>query len=242
MQELAVLAASAMATQRRFTAVADNIANANTDGYRKIDVQFKEIISRPNGHSTASYVEDRGLVVDFSGGSLRRTGNPMDVALGSEGFFAVQTEGGDIRYTRRGAFVVNSEGELTTPQGLPVLDNANAPIQIPQNSGVLAIARDGTISTREGQIAQIGVFTFSKEDQNQLLREGDGTFTATQGGANVAESPMIMQGFVESSNVNAVKEMTDMQMVSKAYQRSLTLMRGIEQIEQRAIRTLGETQ
>src|SRR6218665_1934743 len=101
MQELAVLASGALATQRQFTAISDNIANANTDGFKKLEMQFKETVSRPHGHPTSSYVEDRGLVIDYASGDLRRTGNPMDLAIGGEGFFAVQGTDG-VQYTRRG--------------------------------------------------------------------------------------------------------------------------------------------
>lgn len=242
MQELAVLAASAMATQRQFNAVADNIANANTDGYRRLEVQFKEVISRPQNHPTASYVEDRGLVVDYTPASLRRTGNPMDVAIGGDGFFAVQGAGGEIHYTRRGSFVIDTTGTLVTPMGEPVLDSANAPIQIPEGVKTVNIARDGTVSTEEGQLGQVGVFVFSADDQKMLQRVGQASFVPTQGAAVAVEQPRILQGFVEGSNVNAVQEMTDMQAVSRAYQRSLNMMNGIEQVEQRAIRTLGQTQ
>jgi flagellar basal-body rod protein FlgF len=113
---------------------------------------------------------------------------------------------------------------------------------VPPGSRTFTVAKDGSISTEAGQIATLGVFNFSDADSKMMRRMGDATYLPTQGTAAVTEFPNVLQGFVETSNVNAVEEMTNMQMVSAAYQRSLTTMRGIEDLEQRAIRTLGGTQ
>lgn len=242
MQELAVLAARAMGTQRQFTAVADNIANANTSGYRRLDVQFRELVSKPDGKPTASYVSDRGVVLDYTMGALQKTNNPLDVAIAGDGFFATRV-GDDVHYTRRGQFTVDGEGTLVTPEGYPVLDNANAPIQFPAGIKQVVVAKDGTISTEQGQLAQLGVFQFAKEDQGKLRRTGDVSFTPEFGALpQVVEAPKMEQGFLEASNVNAVEEMVTMQAVSRAYQNSLKMMQGLEDTEQRAIRSLGQVQ
>ncbi len=243
MQELAVLASRVLTTQRQFTSVADNVANVNTQGYRKLDMEFKEIISRPSraggNNYGASYVEDRAIHVSTAQGSMLSTSNPLDAALSGPGFFAIDVNG-TTQYTRRGQFVLNSESTLVTPEGYPVLDNAGAQIQIPVGTRDLRIGADGTISTEQGQLAQLGVYDFSAEDLKKLQRAGNTAFVATLGAtAQPLEAPSIRQGFLEGSNVNAVQEMVNLQTVSKAYESSVKLMKGLEDMESRAIRQLG---
>jgi flagellar basal-body rod protein FlgF len=166
------------------------------------------------------------------------------VALNGEGFFGVLVNGA-LQYTRRGQFVLNSEGTLVTPEGHEVVDNAGAPIQFPPETRDVKVAADGTISTEAGQLAQLGVYRFSPEDLKLLQRAGASNFSPQLGATaapvdfGVAGAPQLRQGFLEASNVNAVQEMVDMEMVSRAYQQSITLARGLEDLEQRAIRTLS---
>ena len=240
MQELAVMASRVLTAQRQFTSVADNIANVNTQGYRKLDMDFKEIISQPRpGASTASYVEDRAIHVSTQQGGLLATSNPLDAAINGDGFFSIDVEG-TTQYTRRGQFVLNNEGTLTTPEGYPVLDNAGAQIQIPAGFQDITISSDGTLSTEQGQLAQLGVFTFSPEDLKKLERAGNTAFVPMLGAtAQVMETPVVRQGFLENSNVNAVEEMVNLQTVTRAYENSVKLMKGLEDLESAAIRQLG---
>lgn len=239
MQELAVLASRVLTAQRQFTSVADNVANVNTQGYRKLDMEFKEIVSKPRNHATASYVEDRAIHVSNEQGSFLATSGQLDFAISGPGFFAVDVEG-NTQYTRRGQFVMNNEGTITTPDGNPLLDNAGAPIQIPTGTRDLRIAADGTVSTEQGQIAQIGVYDFSPEDLKKLERAGNTAFVPMLGAAaQPVEFPSIRQGFLEGSNVNAIQEMVNMQAVTKAYESSVKLMKGLEDLESRAIQQLG---
>lgn len=238
MQEIAVLASRAITTQKWFTSIADNVANANTDGYRKVGMEFKEVISRPQGAPTASYVGDRAAWVNYNSGVLQETGNPLNVALGNEGLFAINVNG-TVQYTRRGHFLMNTEGTVVTPEGNPLLDIALGEIQIPAGTQDILIAPDGTLSTEQGQLAQIGVFTFAPEDRGMLRRAGSTSFVPEGVNALPVENPQVIQGKVEASNVNAVEEMVTMQQVSRAYQSALRNLRSVEDLEERAIRNLG---
>ncbi len=239
MQELAVLASRVLTSQRQFTAVADNIANVNTQGFRKLEMEFRETVSRPRAHATASYVEDRAIHVSTLPGSMLATSNPLDAAISGDGFFAIDVEG-TTQYTRRGQFVTNPEGTLTTPEGYPVLDNAGAQIQFPQGTQNIKLANDGTISTEQGQLAQLGVFNFGTDDVKKLERAGNTAFVPMLGAvAQPVENPLIKQGYLEGSNVNAVTEMVNLEAVTQAYQNSVKLMKGLEDLESRAIRSLG---
>lgn len=244
MQELAVLASRTLTTQRQFAAIADNVANVNTHGFRKLEMNFREVISRPGGKPTASYVADRALLVSQADGVHETTGNPLDVALSGNGFFAINVNG-TTQYTRRGQFALSNDGTLVTPEGNTVLDNAGAPIQFPAETRNIKVAADGTISTEQGQLARLGVFQFSPEDQKLLQRAGASAFIPQLGAAAVPAdfavpgAPQLRQGYLEASNVNAVQEMVDMETVSRAYQQSLTMARSLEELEQRAIRNLS---
>jgi flagellar basal-body rod protein FlgF len=246
MQELAVLASRTLTTQRQFTAIADNVANVNTNGFRKLEMNFREVISRPGGKPTASYVADRALIFSAQDGAMEKTSNPLDVALNGEGFFAISVEG-NTQYTRRGTFLLATDGTLVTPEGHPVLDNAQAPIQIPAGTQNITITTDGTLATETGPLAQLGVYRFSPEDMKLLQRAGNTAFSPQLGAAATPidfaalGAPQVRQGFLEASNVNAVQEMVAMDMVSRAYQQSLTMAKSLEDLEQRAIRNLGGT-
>lgn len=238
MQEVAVLASRALSTQRWFTNIADNVANANTDGYRRVGLEFKEVVSRPKGHPTASYVADRAAWVNYDSGVLQQTGNPLNVAIGGEGFFAINVNG-TVQYTRRGHFVMNNEGTMVTPEGHPVLDIALGEIQIPPGTQNILIAPDGTLSTEDGQLSQIGVFNFTKDDIGMLRRAGSTSFIPEGVTGQAMEAPNLIQGKIETSNVNPVEEMVTMQQASRAYQSAIRNLRSVEELEQRAIRTLG---
>jgi flagellar basal-body rod protein FlgF len=245
MQEIAVLASRALTTQRQFTAVADNVANVNTHGYRRIDMNFKEVLGRQTGANpltAASYVDDRALTLDQSVGAMEQTGNPLDVAIGSEGYFAISVDG-TTHYTRRGQFIIGPTGTLVTPEGYAVQDNGGGTVQIPEGTKEILIGNDGTISTEAGQLGRLGVFTFSPADQKLLQRTGQAAYLPTQGAAALpAEAPSVRQGFLEASNVNPVQEMVTMEQVSRAYQSALKALSSLEDVEQRAIRQLGRTQ
>lgn len=244
MQEIAILASRALTTQRQFTAIADNVANVNTSGFRKLSMDFKEVLAQKNRPDAmpASYVADRGITIDQTDGALQKTGNPLDVAVTGPGFFAIQVNG-TTQYTRKGQFVINSASVLTTPEGYPVLDNSGAQIQFPDNVKNISIAPDGTISTEEGQLVPIGVFQFDDAGLKTLQRTGNASFLPANGVAPLAaDTPSVKQGFLEGSNVNAVQEMVDMDTVSRAYQSSINLLSSLNELESKAISTLGKVQ
>jgi len=240
MQEIAVLASRVLTAQREYTATADNVANVNTQGFRKLTMDFQEVLSRPGGHAAASYTADRSIGVSQAQGTLEKTGNPLDLAISGAGYFAIQVNG-EVQYTRRGNFLVGADGVVVTPEGNPLLDNALTPIQVPQDARGLTVAADGSLSTDQGQLAQIGVYGFTAEQTRRLQRVGNTAFVpAGNFGGEALPAPQVRQGYLESSNVNAVEEMVTMQRVSKAYEGSVNLLRGVEDLEQRAIRNLAQ--
>ena len=169
-----------LARQQALDAVANNLANTNTTGFRAEREFFSDALTGPNafGSQLNTAVNDYGVLggnqIDLSQGQMMTTGNPLDLALEGQGFFAVQDQQGNIQYTRDGSFMRSSKGVLTTRQGEPVLDTKGKPITIP--SGPVTIAGDGTVSVHGGVAGKIGIFTFASG--TPLVPEGVSRYQA----------------------------------------------------------------
>jgi flagellar basal-body rod protein FlgF/flagellar basal-body rod protein FlgG len=142
-----------------------------------------------------------GNQIDLSQGQMMTTGNPLDLALEGQGFFAVQDLQGNPQYTRDGSFIRSSKGILTTRKGEPVLDTAGKPITIP--SGPVTIAGDGTISVHGGVAGKIGIFTFA--GGTPLVPEGVSRYQAPPKTAKLTAAAVVHQGKLEGSNQNVVQ-------------------------------------
>lgn len=230
-----------IALQRQMDVVANNIANLNTSGFKAEQILFEEYVmpvARDNDFPTLdqplSYVQDWATVHDLSGGAVVQTGNELDMALNGEGFFAVQTAGGE-RWTRAGTFQLNSQGTLVDLSGNPVL-GTGGPISFgPEETGI-TIAADGTISSSAGQKGQLRVVEFT--NAQELKREGSNLFSG--GEPQVATTTRVMQGHVERSNVSGVSEMAEMIRVQRAYESAASLAQKQDEMRRSAIQRLGD--
>ncbi|ETX29691.1 flagellar hook-basal body complex protein [Roseivivax isoporae] len=198
---------------REMQVVANNIANAETTGYRQQGVLFSEYVARL-GDGSVSMAAGRIGQTDLSQGTLKRTGGQFDLAIEGDGFFQVQGPDG-VRLTRAGAFSPGPAGELLTMTGHVVLDAGGAPILVPPGAGDLAIAEDGTMSSAGRPVGQIGLVV--PLDPRGLVREGDTLFRADAGVDPVTE-PRLRQGFLESSNVDTLGQIARMVEVQRAYE------------------------
>jgi flagellar basal-body rod protein FlgF len=226
---------------RRMSAISHNIANLNTTAYRREDLMFEEVLRDTQNGETGeiSLVQDVSSFYDLDSGPMKSTGNPLDLALNGDGYFTVQTEDGP-RYTRDGSFNVNGENQLVTHEGRLVLDDNGAPIEIPENAAAIEVARDGTISTDQGQVATLDIATFDNEQA--LKRQADSLYDPEDMQAQDAEAPEVHQGMVEGSNVQGVVEMTRMMKVAKSYQSAQQMIETDNERQLRAIRTLVSSQ
>jgi flagellar basal-body rod protein FlgF len=200
---------------REMAAIANNIANISTAGYRKEGLLFSEHISalEPDEPSL-SMAQGNVRHTDNSQGPLTQTGGTFDLAIEGDGFFLIETPTGEA-LTRAGAFTPNELGELTTHDGYRLLDNGGTAIFIPNDAKTVGIASDGTVSADGEPLAQIGLYL--PTDPLSMDRTNGVRFT-TENGIEPIEEPVILQGFVESSNVNAVSEITRMIEVQHAYE------------------------
>ena len=204
---------------RELNVIANNIANSDTTGYKRETTVFSEFIRRAaisGGSNTPQNSISMGRlgahVSHFESGAIRQTGGSLDVALDGEGFFTVETPQGE-RLTRAGHFITDAEGTLIMPNGYAVLDDGGGQIQIPLEVNLLAIGGDGTISADGVEIARLGVVT---SDPTLLTREGDNLWSAGAG-VEPLETPKIVQGFLEGSNVQPVNEIARMIEVQRHY-------------------------
>lgn len=202
------------ALQRNMEIVAQNIANANTSGYKDFKTLLKPYeVTSPSGETT-SYVWDVAMYRNMAQGSLSQTGNQLDVAINGEGFFAIETNEG-VRYTRSGRFTLNEEGILVTQQGQPVLVGGGS-IALDATKMPITIGKDGVISNRDGVIGRLDVVQFANPQNLELL--GYGLYKADGQTPEVAENAEIYQGFTEDSNVQPIQEITNMIEVMRKYQ------------------------
>ncbi|MGY9048816.1 hypothetical protein P775_15415 [Puniceibacterium antarcticum] len=198
---------------REMQVIANNIANTATTGFRQEGVMFTEFLAKTDMGSLSMATAQVHQTSTLQG-TLTQTGGQFDMALQGDGFFLVQTPNGE-RLTRAGAFTPSANGDLVTPDGYPVLDAGGAPIFIPPDATDLAIAQDGTLSSQGRPLGQVGVVQPS--DFNGMVRE-NGTFFESTDGFDPVEAPVILQGFLESSNVDPVGQIARMIEVQRAYE------------------------
>lgn len=219
---------------REMQIVANNIANVSTTGYRAEGVVFSEFIRRTGGDASLSMATARGQMTSLQQGGLRQTGGPLDFAIEGEGFFLVEAPDGE-RLTRAGAFALSPDGSLVTPDGLRVLDAGGAPILLPPGGDDVKLGADGTMSVDGRPVAQLGIVR--PLDPLALRREGAMLFDPGDG-VEPVENPRVVQGFVESSNVNPVSELARMISVQRAYEMGQSFLDAEDERIRNALKTL----
>ena len=235
-----------VALSRELDVVANNIANMNTNGYKADGSLFEEYLAtsaRSDTSGRISFVRDRGIWHDMTAGQVESTGNPLDVAIDGDAFFAVQTGRGE-RYTRNGAFHLNATGQLVTSEGDAVL-GTGGPITFQPNDKQISIAADGTVSVREGanktstQRGTLRLVAFAKPQQ--LQKDGGSTFKASPGDApQAATGAKIAQGALEKSNVRGVVEMSRMIEITRSYTQVATLLQQQSDLSQQSVDKLAD--
>jgi flagellar basal-body rod protein FlgF len=239
-------ASALLANMDRQQALAHNIANASTPGFKQILTSLGDFMQTPvtisleNG-KFVHYVGNLGLGVesnpektDFSQGGLEDTGNELDLAIQGSGFFRVRTPDGE-RYTRDGRFLRDSSGQLTTVDGYQVLDQGGQPIKLPD--GQVSIAPNGSILVNNQAAGQLGLAAFNNPDQ-ELIRDQSNTYLAA--GAPSSTAPVtVVQGYLESSNANPTLIMTQLVEVQRSYDAAQSMVQNQDELLGKTISTLG---
>jgi flagellar basal-body rod protein FlgF len=235
--------------ERQLDVIANNVANVNTVGF-KADASLFEEFLMPGAHEDnfvgrdrrLSYVQDRGTFRDFSQGAAEQTKNPLDVAIDGGGFLVVQTAAGE-RYTRDGGLHLDSQGQLVTVAGNPVL-GTSGPIVFQPTDHDINVAEDGTITVLQGNgtadslRGKLRLVSFP--DAQKMLKEGLNLYSAGEGAPQADLKSVVRQGFIEKSNVNAVAEMSRMIEVTRAYSQISTLLQQESDLHKTAIEKLAD--
>jgi flagellar basal-body rod protein FlgF len=228
-----VAAAGAVAQSSALDVTANNVANASTTGFHGAKVSFHEALAQARSPDIA-LVGNQTSGLDATAGAMTQTGNPLDLALDGEGYFAVDAPQG-VRYTRAGALHLDGGGRLVNLDGLPVRGVGGAPIVIPPTATQIAIGEDGTVATEAGPIGKLELVRFA----GASLRRDGATLYAAQGKPVAGDPPRVLQGTLEGSNVNVVRGVVDLVQVSRTYESLLRVIEGFKAIESRAARDLG---
>jgi flagellar basal-body rod protein FlgF len=203
---------SRLAAQRRATDVlATNIANAATPGFKASQPVFAQEMVRQQGAAApaggaqgVAFTVDRSTWRDFSPGNLQHTGNPLDMAISGEGFFAVETPRGE-RFTRAGHFTLGADSRIVDSQGNPVMGEGGQPLTLPPGDARIQVRGDGTVVSESGPIGRLRVVRF--DAPQRLVAEGDRLLAAPEDlDPQPVERPAVVQGAVEESNVRPVTE------------------------------------
>jgi flagellar basal-body rod protein FlgF len=233
-----------IALQRKLQVVADNVANLNTNGFKRQSLGFEEALmprAKENlfarGDRAGSFVSEMATLTDFTEGTIEQTGGTFDIALDGEAFFAVQTPQGE-RYTRAGNFQLDPNGRLVTPDGDPVLGEGGE-IVFGRNERDITFGVDGTVSSSAGEKGRLRLVAFA--DKTQLLKDG-ANFFDTQVPPTPATEVRVRQGALEASNISAVTEMTRMIEVTRSYEQISNLIKQHSDLRSRAIERLGSLQ
>lgn len=228
--------------EMRQTSVAHNLANASTPGFKSQLDAFRAVpVVGGSGLPTRAFVVAQTTGADFAPGVIQQTGRDLDVAINTEGWFAVQSAGGEA-YTRNGGFVLDQTGLLKTQSG-QIVAGDNGPLVVPENTRV-TFAGDGTVTAtaldNPAQRVEVGRLKLVNPDKKQLEKGSDGLFrlrdgTAAQSDPNVRTT----SGVIEGSNVNAVDELVNMIAIQRHFDMQVKLMQHADQNATRAAQILS---
>jgi flagellar basal-body rod protein FlgF len=230
-----------MTLRRELDIVANNIANANTTGFKVEQLLVgTEIGARARNDSIrpgASFVLDNGVGRDFGQGALQQTGRDLDFGIEGEGAFFTVNDGTGDAYTRDGAFTLDPTGKLVTKAGLAVQGDGGEIILDPAK-GAPVIGEDGTISQNG---ALVGKLTLARFDTLAALsKDGDGLYRNRSNATPIdATGAKIHQGSLEGSNVNPLTEITSMIEISRAYEQASKMIENTNDLSRRAVERLG---
>jgi flagellar basal-body rod protein FlgG len=243
-------ASGALAYEKRMEIISNNLANVNTAGYKMDEGHFRlfdmadptgppiEITTQTAGSQADMFWIEFNMYTDYSNGSLRNTENDFDLALVGKGFFCVQSPDG-VQYTRKGEFTLNSEGVLVTQNGWPVLgDSGEIRVQSnenPHKHKKFEVDREGIVNVDGSQVDRLRIVDFPQPYQlqktgNSLFKPMDDSIGETEAG-----KVDVAQGFIELSNVDAVKMMTEMIEVLRGYESYQKVIRSVDEANAKVI-------
>jgi flagellar basal-body rod protein FlgG len=217
---------AALVQQHNMDIISNNLANVNTNGFKADRLIFNDML-------------DRQVKNDHSQGAMRATDNPLDVAIGGDGFFKVQTAKG-VMLTRDGSFKMMSDGSLVNSQGQKVLGKGGAPITLNPEGGLVQIDGTGSISQGNEQVGALEVVDVA--DKKSLIKEGASYFTGEGGklpATKAATSYTVQQGAVEAANVDTVSEMVHMINTFRSFESYQKVIQTVQDMDSKTVNQVG---
>lgn len=241
MRSLDIAATGMLAQQTNVEVISNNISNVNTTAFKRSRPEFQDLLYQ-NERRIGTQSSDAGTIVptglqvglgvrlaavarNQEQGNIQSTNNTFDLAIQGLGYFPIELPSGQIAYTRAGSFGLNNTGEIVTPDGFRV----RGPGQVPQNAESVTINQSGEVlakipnQTQPANLGQIQIDTFVNEPGleavgNNLFLETEASGAPQEGVPGIDERGTILQGFLETSNVNVVSEITNLITAQRAYE------------------------
>ncbi len=253
-------ASGALVQAARLEVLSNNLANINTVGYKEDRAIFRNYMPGNENSTTGidpdlvdseeslnslrylesnSQVKFEGTKTSFEQGPLRQTENPLDFAIFGNGFFCVEDGDGNLKYSRKGTFSINEDGDLVTQDGLTVLEKNGGEITLTGNA--ISVDEEGNISSDGNLVGTIKIIDFDKP--YSLIKEGGTLFAPANETVKEidAEDYQVRQGFSELSNVNPIKVMTEMIEVHRAFESYQRVMRTMDETVSKSVNTIGRS-
>ena len=247
MNDALYIAATGMqAQQTQLNVIANNVANVNTTGFKRSNVNFHDLVQREgqavDGRELApTTTMGAGVAIGtqlrlFSAGDLKRTEAPLDLAIQGNGFIEVLLPDGSTGYSRGGTLQVNADNLLSTAEGLALKQR----LQVPTDAKALTIGQDGHVVSMDSKghemnLGRVDVVTFA--NPGALTAAGDNTFRANAlsgdpvaGASGEGGAGRLMQGYLEGSNVKLVDEMVQLMVAQRAYEMNVKVIQAADEI------------
>ena len=214
----------AMIQKLKFDNIANNLANVDTNAFKRDLLSFSNKLSMETTPG-----------IDFNPGPVVYTGNQLDTALASDGFFIVQTDKG-ARYTRNGSFSINAQGNLVTGQGDEVLGKNGS---VPISGNQISIGKEGQVSVDNVIVDTLEVVSF--KELNNLKKEGFSYYTYEGSEEDIVpiENLDIKQNYIEKSNVNPTEEMIRMIEAQRGFESCQKVIQVMSEMNQKIVNDLG---
>ncbi|BAJ01386.1 flagellar basal-body rod protein FlgF [Shewanella violacea] len=215
---------------------ANNLANANTDGFKADMEQARSMQAFGEGLPTRVFAMTESPSADFAAGPIKTTGRDLDIAVKGDGWIAVQSADGGEAYTRSGSLSFDTTGLLRNDRGNPIMGDSG-PIVLPLPIEKVSISQDGIISVRPlGSTAEVievvGRIKLVNPGNQNLMRGEDGLFRLISGDNAPADAFITIEsGAVEGSNVNAVSEMVALIDIQRQFEMQVKMMKTAEEMD-----------
>ncbi len=240
--------------QKRLDTVTNNLANATTTGFKREGVtskSFDQMLTYKLKDLSVPYLAEGigsmslGVKIgenytDYSQGSLKETGNTYDLALSGQGFFAIsftdKAGNESVKYTRDGEFTMDADGFLRTLEG-DYVQGEGGNIMIPTDTTQVSIQANGDIYADGEYVDTIRIVDF--EDYNYIEKYGENLYDIVDGATETESTAQVMQGYLEMSNINVVKEMVEMITISREYESNQKLIQTADEMLEKSVNQIG---